>query len=79
VGGQKEMLLEGEKDQCMSHTHTHIHTHTHTPTHTYEDSIMKPTKHCFKTGRRDRTEWNIMVGMNMFKVHCIHLWNYHND
>jgi hypothetical protein len=43
--------------------------------YTYEGSIMKPTKHCLKEGRkRERGNGNVMEGMN-----CMHIWNYHNE
>jgi hypothetical protein len=41
-----------------------------------EDSIMKPTKYCLK----ERSEGgNLEEEMNWIKVHCMHLWKYHNE
>jgi hypothetical protein len=55
---------EGPGESIEVHyTHTHIHTH--------EDNKMKPTKHC---GVKEYIE-----EVNLFKVHCMHLWNYHNE
>jgi hypothetical protein len=41
---------------------------------TYEDSIRKPTKHCLKGGEE---KWKYGEGVDLFKVHCMHVWNYH--
>jgi hypothetical protein len=40
---------------------------------------MKPNKHYLKKeGERKRLrEYN--GGVSLFKEHCIHLWNYHNE
>jgi hypothetical protein len=40
--------------------------------HTYEDSRMKPTKHCLK--KEGEEEWEYSGGMNFFKVHCMPVW-----
>jgi hypothetical protein len=43
-----------------------------------EDNLMKDIKHCFEKGEwEDRGE--ITERVNLFKVHCLPLWNYHND
>jgi hypothetical protein len=46
-----------------------------------KDNIMEPTKHSIKKGRRGREEWeyNAGQGLDLFKVHCTHVWNYHNE
>jgi hypothetical protein len=46
----------------------------------FEDSLMKPTKHYLKDGGRGTgiREWKCNGGFNVFKVHCTHIWNYHN-
>jgi hypothetical protein len=44
----------------------------------YEDSIMKPTKHCLKRGE-GMENGNIMEGVSMSKVHCMYEWNYYNE
>jgi hypothetical protein len=36
---------------------------------------MKPTKYCLKAGGEKRNE-NTMEGVNLLKVHCMHVWNY---
>jgi hypothetical protein len=72
--GDKKTYTEGEEDQSILHTHTYMHTHRHV----YEDSIMKPTKNFGKEGSGE-ANGNIMREMNLFKVHCIHVWNYHNE
>jgi hypothetical protein len=43
-----------------------------------EDSIIKPSKHCLKKERAGGDQ-NTMEGMNLFKVHLTHIWNYHNE
>jgi hypothetical protein len=40
--------------------------------YTYEDRIMKPTKHCLKT-RSGGGNGNIMQRVNLFKVYCMEL------
>jgi hypothetical protein len=30
-------------------------------------------------GGGGRVNWDIMEAVNLFKVHCIHTWNYHNE
>jgi hypothetical protein len=41
---------------------------------------MKPTKHCMKRGGREGGgKRNIMVGVNLFKLHYTHVWNYHKE
>jgi hypothetical protein len=37
---------------------------------------MKATRHSLK--KRERNG-NIMEGVNLFKVHCMHVWNYPNE
>jgi hypothetical protein len=47
--------------------------------HMYEDSIMKPTKYCLKRGgERKEGYGNVIEAVNLFKVHCMHLRNYHH-
>jgi hypothetical protein len=41
--------------------------------YTHEHSIAT-NKHCLKKG-----DGNIMEGVTLLKVHCIHVWNYHNE
>jgi hypothetical protein len=41
--------------------------------HEYEDSMLKPTNHFDTVRRRDRESGNIMEGVNLFKVHCMHV------
>jgi hypothetical protein len=38
-----------------------------------EDSIMKPIEHF------EQEEGGNIKGVNLFKTHIIHLWNYHNE
>jgi hypothetical protein len=38
----------------------------------FEDSIMKPTKHCLKRGRESWGSGNIGEGANLFKLQCTH-------
>jgi hypothetical protein len=47
--------------------------------YTHEDSIMKPTKHCLRKERKERVNGNITEGVNLFKLHCTHVWNYHDE
>jgi hypothetical protein len=45
----------------------------------YEDSITKSTKYCL-TKRGGEGDGNTMEGeVDLFKVHCMHVWNYHNE
>jgi hypothetical protein len=44
----------------------------------YEDSIMKHTLF-EKERRRSRKNGKIMDGVNLFKIYCIHIWNYHSE
>jgi hypothetical protein len=30
-------------------------------------------------GKRERGNGNIMERVNLFEVHCMHVWNYHNE
>jgi hypothetical protein len=46
---------------------------------TYEDSIMKPTKHYLKGGMRKREWKNNGVVVNLFKRHCMQVCNYHDE
>jgi hypothetical protein len=39
---------------------------------THEDGTVKPTECCLKVGR-------IMERVNLFKVHCKNVRNYHNE
>jgi hypothetical protein len=39
--------------------------------YTYEDSMVKPVKHCLKEEGRGRGNGNITKGVNLFKLHCI--------
>jgi hypothetical protein len=40
---------------------------------------MKPTTLLEKGEGREGGNGNIMEGMNLFKVHCTHVWNYHSE
>jgi hypothetical protein len=44
----------------------------------FKDSTVKPTEHCFRRGEEVRNE-NIMEEVNLFKVHCTHVWSYRNE
>jgi hypothetical protein len=44
----------------------------------YEDSIIKPTKHCLKSREREK-RYGSNRWMNLFKVHVAHEWSYHNE
>jgi hypothetical protein len=47
---------------------------------TYEDSIRKLTENCLEQGQKEwKYNGNIIEGMNFLKVHCKHVWNYHNE
>jgi hypothetical protein len=47
--------------------------------YTYKDSIMKLTEHCLK-GEESEGEWEYNIeGVNLFKVHCTLVWNYHKE
>jgi hypothetical protein len=62
------------------YTYIHIYMYTHTSTHTHKDNIMKLTKHYLKkSGEKGGDYWNTIEGVNLFKAHCTHLWNYHNE
>jgi hypothetical protein len=42
----------------------------------HEIRIMKPVKIIFKRGKNN----NKIIGeINLIKVHCVHVWNYHNE
>jgi hypothetical protein len=43
----------------------------------YKDSIIKPTKHFGKVGRKGGLG-NIIEGVNLFKVYCASM-NYHSE
>jgi hypothetical protein len=46
----------------------------------HEDIIMKPTKHYLKKEGRGKGRYrNIMGDVNLFKVCCMHVWNYHKE
>jgi hypothetical protein len=47
-------------------------------TYMYEDGIVKPTKHHEKGRRREEGPWGHNGG-SLFKVHRLHLWNYHSE
>jgi hypothetical protein len=32
-----------------------------------------------RVGGKKEREWEYNGGVNLFKVHCTHLWNYHNE
>jgi hypothetical protein len=44
--------------------------------YTYEDNIMNTTKHFEKGDKGERGHGNIMKGVKLFKVHCMHIWNF---
>jgi hypothetical protein len=46
--------------------------------YTYEDSLMKPNKYCLKRKKAREANRNIVKGVNLFKVYCMHIWNHHN-
>jgi hypothetical protein len=49
----KERIMRGEEDECTLHMCVYIHMYIYV--YIYEDSIMKPTKHCLKeSGGRKR-------------------------
>jgi hypothetical protein len=56
-GMRKERLLRGEEDGSTHYIYT------------YENSIMKPTKHCLKKREEEEENGNIMERVNLFKVH----------
>jgi hypothetical protein len=35
----------------------------------YKDSIRNPAKHCLKSRGRENGDWNVMKGVNLFKVY----------
>jgi hypothetical protein len=47
--------------------------------YTYEDSIMKPIEHCLKKQGEARGKKEYNGGVNLFKVHRMHVWNYHSE
>jgi hypothetical protein len=44
----------------------------------FKGHIMKPTKHC-KRGKEEKENWNIVERVNLFKMQCMHVWNYHKE
>jgi hypothetical protein len=32
-----------------------------------------------KEGEEGDDEWELMEGENLFKIHGMHIWNYHNE
>jgi hypothetical protein len=47
--------------------------------YTHKDSIRQPTKHCLKTELEQKRDWDYNGGVNLFKVYCMHIWNYHSE
>jgi hypothetical protein len=64
VGGVRERVLRMKKME--------VHY-----TYTYEDNIMKPTKHSLKKRLKGEGNGNIMEWMSIFKVCCARIWNHH--
>jgi hypothetical protein len=46
---------------------------------TYEDSIMKPSKHCLKERGRKVGEWEYNGGVDLLKVPCMHVCSDNNE
>jgi hypothetical protein len=67
-GTGKERILRSEEDQSMLQIYC-----------TYKESIIKPTKHCLKKEEERRENGTVMEEVNLFKAHCKHVWNYHNE
>jgi hypothetical protein len=47
--------------------------------YTYEDSIMRLTKHYLERREGKGGNGDIMEGVNLFKVYCMHAQNCHNE
>jgi hypothetical protein len=45
----------------------------------YEDNLIKSTNTVYKIGEEAEGEWKYNIGVNLLKVHCTHVWNYHNQ
>jgi hypothetical protein len=45
---------------------------------TCDHRIVKSTKRCLKKGREVKTE-NVKNEVNLLKVHCMCIWNHHNE
>jgi hypothetical protein len=84
-GWRKKRILMGEKDQSI--THTYIFTFIYTCIYVYIKTYMfvykisyksNPIKY-FKRREDEGGVWEYMEGMNLFKVHCMNLWIYHNE
>jgi hypothetical protein len=45
----------------------------------HKDSILKPTKHCSKKGQGGKGGMELNASVNLLKVFCTHLWNYHSE
>jgi hypothetical protein len=73
LGGKSK---EGEKERKGYWGVKRIEVHY---IYIFKDSIIKPTKYCLKRQGEERENANIMEGMNLFKVLCTHVWNYHNE
>jgi hypothetical protein len=63
-GGAKERILRGEEDQNTLHI--------------YVQRLCNKTHQILKR-REGKENGNIMEGVNLFKVHCKYVWNYHNE
>jgi hypothetical protein len=69
-----ERILRSAEDQrillYIIHTHTHIYTHITEHSKTYHKPLWK------EEGGGDG---NIMEGLNLCKIHCMHVWNYQSE
>jgi hypothetical protein len=56
-----------------------IYIHIYTSMHicVYANNIMKPLT-LFKKGQR-KDDKKVIEGVNLIKVHFVHLWKYHNS
>jgi hypothetical protein len=47
---------------------------------TYQEILFNKETHqtLFEKGGEERGEWECNGGGRLFRVHCTHVWNYHN-